>query len=193
VISMQPLGPSDVDAGSIDVWVVSHGGVASNALCDHMQSQDIRTRPENYGLICHKQHPGTSVGKPILVIHGDYIDAIRSMDRRKFLTVNAAKMCLGINAPEIPLSKFLQSFPEDPIGFSMFLESFRNAKLNGIDKVAFLRYPYTNEEAILAFESIGVNIDMEGFSLRERKKKYSPRSKDVKEILDKYADFNFEE
>jgi hypothetical protein len=34
---------------------------------------------------------------------------------------------------------------------------------------------------------------MEGFSLRERKKKYSPRSKDVKEILDKYVDFNFEE
>jgi hypothetical protein len=75
----------------------------------------------------------------------------------------------------------------------MFLESFRNAKLNGIDKVAFLRYPYTNEEAILAFESIEVKIDMEGFSLRERKKKYSPRSKDVKEILDIYADFNFEE
>jgi hypothetical protein len=75
----------------------------------------------------------------------------------------------------------------------MFLESFRNAKLNGIDKVAFLRYPYTNEEAILAFESIGVEIDMEGFSLRERKKKYSPRSKDVKAIIDKYTEFNFEE
>ena len=190
---MQPLGPSDIDADSIDVWVVSHGGVASNALCDHMQSQGLRTRPENYGLICHKQHPGTSVGKPILVIHGDYLDAIRSMDRRKFLTANAAKMCLGINSPEIPLSRFLQSYPEDPIGFSMFLESFRNAKLNGIDKVAFLRYPYTNEEAILAFESIGVEIDMEGFSLRERKKKYSPRSKDVKAIIDKYAEFNFEE
>lgn len=193
MISMQPLGPSDVDANSIDVWVVSHGGVASNALCDHMQSQGIRTRPENYGLICHKQHPGTSVGKPILVIHGDYLDAIRSMDRRKFLTANAAKLCLGINSPEIPLSRFLQSYPEDPIGFSMFLESFRNAKLNGIDKVAFLRYPYTNEEAILAFESIGVEIEMEGFSLRERKKKYSPRSKDVKAIIDKYAEFNFEE
>ena len=190
---MQPLGPSDIDADSIDVWVVSHGGVASNALCDHMQSQGLRTRPKNYGLICHKQHPGTSVGKPILVIHGDYLDAIRSMDRRKFLNANAAKMCLGINSPEIPLSRFLQSYPEDPIGFSMFLESFRNAKLNGIDKVAFLRYPYTNEEAILAFESIGVEIDMKGFSLRERKKKYSPRSKDVKAIIDKYAEFNFEE
>jgi hypothetical protein len=75
----------------------------------------------------------------------------------------------------------------------MFLESFRNAKENNLDKVAFLRYPYTNEEAILAFESIGVEVDMSGFSLRERKKKYSPRSKDVKMILDIYADFDFKE
>ena len=193
MIAMQPLGPSDVDADSIDVWVVSHGDVASNALCDHMQSQGLRTRPDNYGLICHKQHPGTSIGKPVLVIHGDYLDAIRSMDRRKFLTANAAKMCMGINAPEIPLSRFLQSFPDDPVGFSMFLESFRNAKENNLDKVAFLRYPYTNEEAIIAFESIGVEVDMSGFSLRERKKKYSPRSKDVKVVLDIYADFDFKE
>ena len=190
---MQPLGPSEVDADSIDIWVVSHGGVASNALCDHLESQGFRTRPENYGLICHKQHPGTSIGKPILIIHGDYLDAIRSMDRRKFLTANAAKMCFGINAPEIPLSKFLQSFPEDPVGFSMFLESFRQAKESGLDKVAFLRYPYTNKEAIQALQSIDIKIDMEGFTLRERKKKYSPRSKDVKEILDRYSDFEFKE
>ena len=158
-----------------------------------MQKQGLRTRPGNYGLICHKQHPGTSVGKPILVIHGDYLDAIRSMDRRKFLTANAAKMCLGINAPEIPLSRFIHSFPEDPVGFSMFLESFRQAKQEGVDKIAFLRYPYTNEEANEAFQSIGVDVDMTGFALRERKKKYSPRSKDVKSILETYQSFDFKE
>ncbi len=193
MITMQPLGPSDVDADSIDLWVVSHGGVASNALCDHLQNRGIRTRPQNYGLICHKQHPGISIGKPILVIHGDYLDAIRSMDRRKFLTANAAKMCLGINAPEIPLSRFLQSFPNDPIGFSVFLESFKNAKQNDIDKVAFLRYPYNNEEAKIALHSIGIDVDLTGFKLRERKKKFSPRSKDVKAVLEVYQDFDFKE
>lgn len=193
MILMQPLGPSAVDPDSIDVWVVSHGGVASNALCDHMESQGIKTRPENYGLICHKQHPGISIGKPILVIHGDYLDAIRSMDRRKFLTANAAKMCLGINAPEIPLSRFLQSFPDDPVGFDMFLNSFKSAKDNGLDKVAFLRYPYTNDEAKVAFEDLEVEIDLDGFSLRDRKKKYSPRSKEVKEILEIYSNFDFKE
>ena len=127
------------------------------------------------------------------MIHGDYLDAIRSMDRRKFLTANAAKMCLGINAPEIPLSRFIQSFPDDPVGFGMFLESFRMAKENATDKIAFLRYPYTNEDAIEAFESIGVDVDMTGFALRERKKKYSPRSKDVKSILEVYENFDFKE
>ena len=127
------------------------------------------------------------------MIHGDYLDAIRSMDRRKFLTANAAKMCLGINAPEIPLSRFIQSFPEDPVGFSMFLESFREAKRNGIDNIAFLRYPYTNEDAINAFQSIGLDVNMDEFALRERKKKYSPRSKDVKSILETYQNFDFKE
>ena len=115
------------------------------------------------------------------------------MDRRKFLTANAAKMCLGINAPEIPLSRFLQSFPKDPVGFSMFLESFRSAKESGLDKVAFLRYPYSNEEALQAFKEVGIEVDMTGFALRERKKKYSPRSKDVKSILEIYQNYNFEE
>ena len=193
MIQMLPLGPSEVDPKSIDLWVVSHGGVASNAICDHLESNGIRTRPDNYGLICHKQHPGTSLHKPILVIHGDYLDAIRSMDRRKYLTANAAKMCLGINAPEIPLSRFLQSFPDDPIGLSAFLESFKRAKSQAIDKVAFLRYPYSNEEADSALKSIGITTDLTGFSLRERKKKLSPRSKDVKAILEIYQNFNFEE
>ena len=75
----------------------------------------------------------------------------------------------------------------------MFLESFRMAKENATDKIAFLRYPYTNEDAIEAFESIGVDVDMTGFALRERKKKYSPRSKDVKSILEVYENFDFKE
>ena len=88
-----------------------------------MQKQGLRTRPDNYGLICHKQHPGKSIGKPILVIHGDYL-GIFVQWTGEFLTANAAKMCLGINAPEIPLSRFIQSFPEDPVGFGNVLGKF---------------------------------------------------------------------
>ena len=188
---MQPLGPSEVDAESIDVWVVSHGGVASNALCDHMQKQGLRTRPDNYGLICHKQHPGVSIGKPILVIHGDYLDAIRSMDRRKFLTANAAKMCLNQCARDSSLE--IHNPSRKTLWASRCSSKDRQAKQEGIDQIAFLRYPYSNEEAIKAFQSIGVDVDMTGFALRERKKKYSPRSKDVKSILETYQSFDFEE
>lgn len=190
---MLPLGPAQVPVDEIDIWVVSHGGVASNVLCDHLEKQSIRCRPDNYGLVCHKQHPGEQIGKPILVIHGDYLNAIRSMDRRDFLTANAAKMCLGLNAPEIPLSRFLQSFPKDPVGFSMFLNSFLEAKNSGLDNVVFLRYPYSNDQANNALQQLGIDIDLSGFELRERKKKFSPRSKDVKKILEIYSEFNFEE
>ena len=89
---MKEIGPSDVDVDSIDLWVVSHGGVASNAICDFLENNGIRTRPKNYGLICHKKHPGYSVKVPILVVYGDFEMSIKSMDRRKFLTANATKM-----------------------------------------------------------------------------------------------------
>ena len=64
---MKEIGPSEVDVNSIDLWVVSHGGVASNAICDFLEINGIRTRPDNYGLICHKMHPGSGVNIPILV------------------------------------------------------------------------------------------------------------------------------
>jgi len=184
---MHQIGPSDVPVEDIDIWVVSHGGVASNALCDHLETQNIRCRPQNYGLICHKQHPGKSLGVPILVIHGDYLDAIKSMDRRGFLTANASKMLLGVDAPEISMTRFLDSFPEDPMGFKAFLNSFKDAD----DSVYFLRYPYTNTEAKHAFETLGINVDMDGFSLRERKRKWGRRKPEVQKVLDVYSDFEF--
>jgi len=184
---MHPIGPSDVPIGDIDIWVVSHGGVASNAICDHLESQGIRCRPANYGLICHKQHPGGKLGIPILVIHGDYLDAIKSMDRRKYLTANASKMLLGIDAPEIPLKRFLNSYPEDPIGFKVFLESFKDSE----DEVYFLEYPYSNEQASIAFKELGLNVDLSNFALRERKRKWGRRTPEVQKILDVYSDFEF--
>ena len=87
----------------------------------------------------------------------------------------------------------MQSFPEDPVGISIFLESFRMAKKNGLDKVAFLRYPYSNQEASDAFSQIDIDIDMNGFELRERKKKFIRRSKDVQRILEIYDQFDFQE
>ena len=157
---MKEIGPSDVDSDSIDLWVVSHGGVASNAICDYLQKNGLRTRPNNYGLICHKQHPGNSLKIPILVIYGDFEGAIRSMDRRGYLTANATKMRFGMDLPEISLKRLIETQPRDPMGIIEFLDSFKNAKEKGIDNIEFLCYPYSNQDAVTKLQNLGFKLGL---------------------------------
>ncbi|MDP6870170.1 MAG: hypothetical protein QGI21_05305 [Candidatus Poseidoniaceae archaeon] len=189
---MKEIGPSNLVVEEMDLWVVSHGGVASNAICDFLESKQIRTRPDNYGLICHKKHPGTAVNLPILVIFGDFESAIRSMDRRGFLTANATKMRYGMDLPEVTMSRLIETNPQDPLGIADFLESFRYASKTELDKVAFLRYPYTNDQAQQCLSELGFDIELEGFALRGRKRKFGLVSKEVKLLLEIYEDYDFE-
>ena len=61
------------------------------------------------------------------------------------------------------------------------------------EKTFFSKLATTNYDAKGTFEELGVKIDLDGFSLRDRKKKYSPRSKEIKEILEIYSNFDFKE
>ncbi len=188
---MKEIGPSEVDVNSIDLWVVSHGGVASNAICDFLEINGIRTRPDNYGLICHKMHPGSGVNIPILVVYGDFEFAIKSMDRRKYLTANATKMRYGMDIPEINLKRLIETKPEDPLGIIDFLNSYLIAKKEEIDKVEFLEYPYKIKDAEEKLKKLGFEVDFSDFSLRERKKKFGLISKEVKYLLEIYGELNF--
>jgi len=189
---VKEIGPSDLVVEEMDLWVVSHGGVASNAICDYLESKQIRTRPDNYSLICHKKHPGTAVNLPILVIFGDYESAIKSMDRRNFLTANATKMRYGMDLPEVSIGRLIESNPQDPLGISELLESFRHASEEGLDKVEFLRYPYSNDQAQQCLSKLGFDVDLDGFSLRGRKRKFGLVSKEVKQLVEVYENYDFE-
>ena len=189
--SMTKIGPSNVRAEDLDIWVVSHGGVASNVICNYLEERGLRTRPENYGLICHKQHPGTPVKVPILVLYGDYEAAIRSMARRTYLSANATKMRFGLDIPELSLRRLIGSFPEDPLGIIGFLNSFKNAKEDGLDDIEFLRYPFTNQDTEAALARLGLDVNMNTFVLRERKIDSRPLSKNVMELLEKYGRLEF--
>lgn len=188
---MNDIGPSEVEVDSIDLWVVSHGGVASNAICDFLELKGIRTRPENYGLICHKKHPGESINVPILVVYGDFGFAIKSMDRRNYLTANATKMRYGMDIPEIKLKRLIETNPDDPMGIIEFLNSFKIAKDKEIDKIEFLQYPYNNKDAEEKLKKLGFEIEFNDFLLRDRKKKFGLISKEVKYLLDIYEELNF--
>ncbi len=186
------IGPSDVLSNNFDLWIVSHGGVASNALCDYLEEKGIKTRPENYGLICHKSHPGTSVDIPILVVYGDYEKSIRSMDRRGFLSANATKMRFGMNLPEIKLERLIHNYPADPLGIKFFLDSFAYAKNENLDNIQFLEYPYREKTLEGVLRDLGLNVDVSSFNLRERKKKWLPISSPVEKIIDIYRDYEFQ-
>ena len=175
----------------MDIWVVSHGGVASNAICDYLEEKGLRTRPENYGLICHKQHPGSPVKVPILVLYGDYEAAIKSMARRTYLSAIATKLRFGLDIPELSLRRLIESFPEDPLGIIGFLNSFKIAKEDGLDDIEFLQYPFTNQDAEAALARLGFDVDMNAFVLRERKINSRPLSNDVMELLEKYGRLEF--
>ena len=189
---VKEIGPSNLVSEEMDLWVVSHGGVASNAICDFLETKQIRTRPDNYGLICHKKHPLTSVNLPILVIFGDFESAIRSMDRRSFLTANATKMRYGMDLPEVSMNRLIETKRDDPLGIAEFLESFEHASKTGLDRVEFLRYPYTNAQAQECLSRLGFDVDFEGFALRGRKRKFGLVSKEVKQLLEVYEDYDFE-
>jgi len=190
---MREIGPSPIQSDQMDVWIVSHGGVASNAICDYLQEQGLRTRPENYHLICHKQHPGTPLGIPIVVVYGDYESAIRSMHRRGFLEANATKLRFGMNLPEVSLKRLLSNYPDDPMAIKQFLSSFKKAKDSGIDSIQFLKYPYDINAAKTAFENLGLSLDLSTFNLRDRKKNWRRTSTEVNKIIEIYNEYNFEE
>jgi hypothetical protein len=190
---MSEIGPSSIQSDQMDVWIVSHGGVASNAICDYLQEQGLRTRPENYHLICHKQHPGVPLGIPIVVVYGDYESAIRSMHRRGFLEANATKLRFGMNLPEVNLKRLLSNYPEDPLGIKQFLSSFKEAKDSDLDSIQFLKYPYDINAAKVVFDNLGLPVDLSTFELRDRKKNWRRTSTEVSKIIDIYKKYSFEE
>ena len=94
--------------------------------------------------------------------------------------------------PTIKLNSLLEIFSVREINANLFELSERLGSVEkGIDNIEFLCYPYSNQDAVNKLQNLGFEIDFEGFSLRERKKKFGIVSRDVKEILSAYKDTVF--
>ena len=77
------------------------------------------------------------------------------------------------------------------MGIIGFLNSFKNAKEDGLDDIEFLRYPFTNQDTEAALARLGLDVNMNTFVLRERKIDPRPLSKNVMELLAKYGRLEF--
>ena len=150
------IGPSMPNPTELDLWIVSHGGTASNAVTDYLESEGYKVRPSNIRLIAHKQHPGVAIHVPILFIRASNITmSILSMYRRRLLAVNAMKMIYGLDVPEISLTRILQSQPRtDPLGICRLIES--HARAGRLDRVSILEYPFNSRTLRSALK--GLNI-----------------------------------
>lgn len=180
----------------LDLWVVSHGGVASNALCDFLEENGIKVRSSTYPKYCHKKHPLSPIGIPILVVYGDFKNAIISMDRRNFLKINSLKMIYDMDPGNYTkIFRFLgltqkniySANNNDPVGLLRFLNSFFIAKKNNLDQIEFLKYPYNYHKLKLKLKTLGFDIDCSNYKLRERTVNENYNYKYLKQIINFYS------
>lgn len=161
---MQEQQLKDIVEG-LDLYIVSHGGVASNSLNSFLMSKGIRcgyTDQDRYEDFCHYPKPLTDM-TPCIYLHGDYGRAILSMHRRNFLVANAKKM-LGIHwDTKITLEELIRNNPSDPLGIWRQKTKFENSQ-----NVWCLQYPYTTEKLDGIIKDMGIHVDVSTFPTRSR-------------------------
>ena len=84
----------------LSIWVVSHGGVASNMLATNLENQGIRSRSKTWHSdLCHQEKPIASNRlKGAIYLFGDPILAVCSMKRRNNANLNLQKLTGNANA-----------------------------------------------------------------------------------------------
>jgi hypothetical protein len=89
---------------SLDIYVVSHGGVGSNAIIDYIeQNTSLHAKGDDEEMYRQSCHLGSPVWVPLvrqqatptLVLMGDFWRALCSMQKRKWLPMNIAKASLS--------------------------------------------------------------------------------------------------
>lgn len=152
---------------SLDMNIVSHGGVGSNYLVDYLQKKGLKVRSDpTYGHICH--YPRKLIPtQPCLYVYGDIPNAILSMHRRSYLITNMNKIRLGIADQTDRREPLLRQYPDDPIGIKDQIRNFQNT-----ENTVMLRYPYTVKELEEALQKLGFHPDLSGFQVWKRRSEY---------------------
>lgn len=167
---------------SLDVYINSHGGVASNYLADFLYSYGINVNCEDgnlnmYRRTCHLSEC-ISDKTPTIHIYGDYANSIISMYKRGYLEINAFKIHYALsqefalesftgNNSQFSLDHFLNKYPNDPIGIKKMKDNF-----SGLKNVFFLKYPYSLIDLQSAFHYLNINVDFNNFKIKQRSSDY---------------------
>jgi len=153
---------------TMDINIVSHGGVSSNYLVAYLQNKGLRVISHIYEYVCHYPTKLLPFQKCIY-LYGDIPSAILSMHRRNYLVVNMNKIRWGITDHVDRREHFLKMYPDDPVGIKAQINHFRNTK-----NTVMLQYPYTVEQLQQAMDTLNIHVDLSEFKIQKRKNEYRP-------------------
>lgn len=148
---------------TLDVYVVSHGGVSSNYINDLLARHGYRTgkHDELWNTLAHAIRPHSNNVKT-LYIHGDYEQAIASQNYRNILGMNMNKIRNG-TCKGNTMDEFISMYPDDPMGIKAQYYNFV-----GQPNVWTLKYPYTKEQLIRLFQSMKLKINPNTIKIKPR-------------------------
>jgi len=133
---------------SLDVLIVSHGGVGSNFIANHLENHGIKIRGPRkrqdsiYTQTCHIAIKPEKITVPFLYIYGDIVNSMCSQEARGLLRGNIEKLSQHHGNKD----------EEDPYNYLYQYNNFKDC--------VKLRYPFKIEEIKECFEKLKLNIPL---------------------------------
>lgn len=181
---------------SLDLYILSHGGVGSNYLISYLQNKklSVMTNIILYQNTCHYSYKLVP-DKKTIYLYGDIINSIISQYKRNVLHINATKIHELRDYNHENLVYFLKKYPDDPIGIKKQYYSLINSK-NTIS----IKYPYDKDELKKAFKILNLKVELlNDIKIKNRKtvfnkeknKEYVHKNPILQKIIQAYIDFDY--
>jgi len=178
---------------SLDVYILSPGGVGSNHITDFLLSHNFNVRPDLLKCqdTCHYPYK-LITDKKTIYLYGDVKNAITSQYKRKLLHYNATKVQLKRDYDHKTLEYFIKTFPDDPLGIKKQYNNLKNTP-----NTAMVKYPYTVNSMKEAFDKLDIIVNMDDFIVKDRMnynitEEYYNKHPILKQLLDIYEDLVFD-
>lgn len=150
---------------SLEVYVVSGGGVSSNYMNSYLARKGIVVgeRDSVYGWnLCHSKVPLTNKPKT-LYIYGDWENAIYSQAKRNLIQRNSNKIHKCQNTTDDNLKHYLKIYDKDPYGLR---EQYKNFITH--ENTYYLKYPYTKDDVQKVLKEMGFFFETDDFEIKPR-------------------------
>ena len=180
---------------SLDLYILSHGGVGSNYLVDYLQKNglSVKTDQSLYAHTCHYSYKLVP-NKKTIYLYGDIIQSLISQYKRGYLHINATKMHnydTQTACKYHDLEYFLKNYPDDPIGIKKQFNNLKNSK-----NTILIEYPFDKNKLESALKILNLKVDLKNLNIKKRntvfkKEDLCKYDKILQKIIKIYINYNF--